>query len=76
MKRLPDGEWFGLRSVPFMVRNPRWRCDRLTEKGALESRIVGEWPHTNPEWRKTPNEKGERLPGSGGGSQSNQSNDQ
>lgn len=54
LKHLPAG-WFGLRRIPFLVRNPRWRCERLTEKGMLESRVVGKWPDTEAQWRKTPN---------------------
>jgi hypothetical protein len=47
-------DWFGLNKVTFRVRNPRWRCDRLTQKGMLESRVIGEYPDIQSQWRKTP----------------------
>lgn len=53
LKRLPDG-WFAVHEVHFMVRNPRYRCDRLVGKGKLEKRIVGEWPNIETQWKKTP----------------------
>ena len=60
LARLPDGRWFGLRDVTYMVKNPRWRCDRLAEKGVLESRVVGEWPAIETQWRKTLNDRDQR----------------
>lgn len=54
--RLPDG-WFDLHAVPYQVRNPRWRCDRLVGLRALESRVVGsisDPSSLHPEYRKLP----------------------
>lgn len=39
LARLPDG-WFFVNEVSFMVRNPRWRCDRLVEFKLLESEVT------------------------------------
>jgi hypothetical protein len=52
LSRLPDNGWFCVGDVSYMVRNPRYRCDRLVEKGALEDRVVGEIPHLHTEYRK------------------------
>lgn len=54
LKRLPEG-WFSLRQVPWQIQNPNFRCRRLADKGALESRVVGEIPDIETQWRKTPN---------------------
>lgn len=40
LQRLPKG-WFEARDVPFMVRNARFRRDRLVERKKLERRVVG-----------------------------------
>ena len=40
LARLPEGCWFFIDQVSYMVRNPRWRCDRLTDFGLLESEVV------------------------------------
>lgn len=48
---LPDG-WFPIHKVSYRVRNPRWRCDRLVELGALERRVSGRPPGVFSEWRK------------------------
>lgn len=49
---LPAEGWFSIHKVPYLVRNPRWRCDRLVEKGVLESRVSGRPPTVFTEWRK------------------------
>lgn len=54
LKLLPDSEWFSLRKVPWQVRNPRYRCDRLTELGLLERRVVTNYPDIDTQWRKLP----------------------
>ena len=51
LKQLPAG-WFTIHRVPFMVKNPRYRCDRLTMRGMLESRVQGTYPMFHTEWRK------------------------
>lgn len=55
LKRLPDEGWFNLTAVPYTVKNPRFRCDRLVKLGALKSRVVGAWPYLQTEWKKQPN---------------------
>lgn len=40
LERLPEGVWFFVDQVHFMVINPRWRCDRLKARGFLESEVV------------------------------------
>jgi hypothetical protein len=52
LERLPDGDWFSIHEVSYMVRCPRYRCDRLVEKGALEWRVTGEYPHLESEYKK------------------------
>lgn len=49
---LPEG-WFNVHDISYRVRNPRWRCDRLAAKGALEHRVSGRVPTLHSEWRKT-----------------------
>ena len=39
MARLPDG-WFRVDAVPFIVKRPRWRCDRLVSLGLLDGRTL------------------------------------
>lgn len=51
LARLPQEGWFDIRAVSYMVRNPRYRCDRLVEKGLLESRVVGTYPDIKTEWK-------------------------
>ncbi len=38
---MPEG-WFFVHDLSFMIRNPRWRCDRLVGLKALESEVVGD----------------------------------
>lgn len=52
IKRLPDGDWFGLESVTYMVRRPYWRCERLVKMGLLEGRLTGTFPDTKTQYRK------------------------
>lgn len=51
LKCMPD-KWFKASDLPFTIRCPRYRCERLTEKGVLDSRVIGEYPHFVSEWRK------------------------
>lgn len=51
LSRMPNG-WFRADDLPPVVRSPRYRCERLTERGTLEWRVVGEYPHLESEWRK------------------------
>lgn len=39
--RMPSG-WFFPDELDFVIRNPRWRCDRLVGLRALESDVVGD----------------------------------
>ena len=52
LQRFPDGRWFNLYDVGPYVKNPRYRCERLVERGKLESRVVVEYPDLTGEWRK------------------------
>lgn len=52
LSKLPDNDWFGIDGVSYTVRSPRYRCDRLVEKGILENRVVGDVPHLRTEYRK------------------------
>ena len=51
LRRMPEG-WFSVRAVPYMVRNARYRCDRLEVRGKLKSRVVGEFPDIETQWIK------------------------
>lgn len=53
LKRMPDGIWFGWVGLDFMIRNPRYRCDRLANAHVLERRVVGDFPDLRTEYRKT-----------------------
>jgi hypothetical protein len=39
LRRLPEG-WFELNQVSYIVRNPRYRCDRLVDRGVLERKCI------------------------------------
>lgn len=47
---LPDSGWFEFRSLPF--DRPNYRCESLELAGALESRVVGEYPVLHREYRR------------------------
>lgn len=51
--RMP-ADWFSAWNLSHMVRRPFWRCDRLVQLGALESRVSGSHPTLVREYRKTP----------------------
>lgn len=56
LARMPDNDWFGIDDLSFMIRNPRWRCDRLTAAGYLKSKVIGEYPNElKTVYRKKPN---------------------
>lgn len=57
---LPTDGWFPVWAVNYMVKNPRWRCDRLVERGALESRVVGNYPNLRTEYRLSNVERSNR----------------
>lgn len=40
-QRMPEG-WFLPTNLDSMIRNPRWRCERLEGLRALESQVVGD----------------------------------
>lgn len=48
---MPD-EWFSPDNLHHMIRNPRFRCDRLRDMGLLEWRVVGALPDLKSEYRK------------------------
>lgn len=45
LERMPAKKWFKIGELSFMIRNRRWRCDRLTAFGLLESKVVGSFPY-------------------------------
>lgn len=47
---LPDGCWFTAIHLP--INRPQYRCERLENRGKLESRVTGEYPHLTKEYRK------------------------
>lgn len=49
--RMPNG-WFDADNLPPIVRCPRYRCERLKDRGVLEWRVIGEYPNLKSEWRK------------------------
>lgn len=49
---LPTGCWFDIDMVPYRVRCPRFRLDRLTELGLLESKVEGELSELKMMWKK------------------------
>jgi hypothetical protein len=52
LARMPEG-WFCVDEVPYMVRCPGYRCQRLEKRGKLESRVVGDNPRElTREYRK------------------------
>ncbi|WP_147402988.1 hypothetical protein [Enterobacter sp. R1(2018)] len=52
LANLPDDEWFEVMHLP--INRPQYRCERLEERGKLESRVTGEYPHIIREYRKMP----------------------
>lgn len=50
---VPDG-WFHPHELPAVVRCPDYRCQRLVDRGALERRVAGTYPHLRSEYRKPP----------------------
>lgn len=53
LERMPDEGWFDINDLPYSIRCPRYRCDRLVERGVLETQVTGEYPHLKSEYRKT-----------------------
>lgn len=51
LAKMPAG-WFKASTLPYTIRNAYWRCQRLETHGKLESRVVGEIPHLETEWKK------------------------
>lgn len=51
-QRMPSG-WFVVGDLSFMIRNPRWRCDRLVGLKALESEVLST-PTIHTRYRKLP----------------------
>ena len=41
LSRMPKGEWFSWRHLPYIIRRPEWRCNRLMTKGILARRLNG-----------------------------------
>lgn len=60
LQRLPDDRWFGLYDVHYGIKNPYYRCERLVERGKLESRVVGDMSDLTREWRKVPEDGSKR----------------
>lgn len=42
--------WFELHDLPWQVRRPRYRLDRLVGMGVLQFRVVGKAPNLTPQW--------------------------
>ncbi len=42
MAMLPDGWFFPEHDCTFLIRSPRYRCQRLEEAGILESKVEGD----------------------------------
>lgn len=57
LSRMPKG-WFSVDDLPPIIRCPRFRCERLTDRGMLEWRVVGEYPHFESRWRKKEQQSG------------------
>ena len=51
LNRMPDG-WFEALSLPYMVKRPTYRCERLEKAGFISSRIVGVYPNIRREYCK------------------------
>jgi hypothetical protein len=59
LEKMPDG-WFQWHDVPYVVRCPEYRCRRLVEKGLLERRLIGQYPDSYWEYKKTgPRQEGQ-----------------
>lgn len=53
LAEMPSGKWFNILDLPYVIRNPAFRCKRLVKAGVLESRVVGEFPNIKTEyWKK------------------------
>lgn len=52
LSKCPEG-WFTKHdSALVFIKNPDYRCMRLVERGKLEDRVVGNFPHLQREYRK------------------------
>lgn len=51
LEQMPSG-WFSADDLPYNIRCPRFRCERLRDRGKLEWRVVGQHPHLQSEYRK------------------------
>ena len=49
---LPSDCWFGVDEVSYKIRCPRFRLDRLEQKGMLESRVDGDYSNLKTMWFK------------------------
>jgi hypothetical protein len=49
LSRLPEG-WFDLYDVPFSVRCPEFRLNRLVDRDLVKREIVGQYPDIR-RWR-------------------------
>lgn len=45
LEACPIGKWFSPDDLPFVIRSPRFRCDRLLARGKLTSKVVGKEIH-------------------------------
>ena len=54
LERMPDEGWFSEHDLPAVIRCPRYRCERLVEKGVLEWEVIGQYPQLESRWRKVP----------------------
>ena len=52
LAKMPDG-WFEATNLSCQITRPWYRCDRLHKAGALEFRVVGQFPDLLAEYRKT-----------------------
>ena len=52
LERMPDG-WFRPCDLPFIVRSPDYRCQRLLAAGMLVSRFTEQAPYVWTEYSKT-----------------------
>lgn len=52
LSRMPDKGWFKVDDI-LQIQCPRFRCERLTNRGMLEWKVVGDYPNFESLWRKT-----------------------
>lgn len=55
LERMPDEIWFGVDDIRGAITNPRYRCERLQQRGLLEYEVVGDdYRNLESRWRKLP----------------------